>query len=57
MGVIIRYKELLNTYKTRGHRIRHLERYKKLFPIKSSPLLAGIVGDLICDGHLQGDPK
>ena len=57
MGVIIRYRDFLNTYKTRSHRIRHLEEYKKLFPIKSSPLLAGIVGDLICDGHLQGDPK
>ncbi len=57
MGIILRYKDFLNTYKTRGHRIKHLEEYKKLFPIKSSPALAGIVADLICDGHLQGDPK
>lgn len=57
MGIILRYKDFLNTYKTRGHRIKHLEEYKKLFPIKSSPSLAGIVADLICDGHLQGDPK
>ena len=57
MGVIIRYNNFLKTYKTRGHRIKHLIEYQKLFPIKASPLFAGIVGDLICDGHLQGDPK
>lgn len=57
MGIIVRYRDLLETYKTRSHRIRHLENYKKFFPLKSSEVLAGIVGDLISDGHLQGDPK
>ncbi|MCF7910453.1 LAGLIDADG family homing endonuclease [Candidatus Pacearchaeota archaeon] len=57
MGAILSYKEFLGTYKTRGHRIRHLENYKKLFPIKSSPSFSGIVADLIADGNLQGDPK
>jgi len=57
MGIILRYKDFLETYKTRGHRINHLKEYQKLFPLKSSPVLAGIVADLICDGHLQGDPK
>ncbi len=56
MGVILRYRDFLTTYKTRGHRIRHLEKYRYLFPIISSPALAGIVGDLIADGHLQGKP-
>jgi hypothetical protein len=56
MGEILIYSEFLNTYKTRGYRLNHLEIYKKLFPIQSSPLLAGIVADLICDGHLQGNP-
>ena len=46
----------MKTYKTRGYRLNHLAKYKKLFPVKSSPLLAGIIADLICDGHLQGDP-
>jgi|GEM_PF-1028334 len=57
MGQILRYRDFLNTYKTRSHRIRHLKDYEWLFPICSSPKLAGIVADLICDGHLQGDPK
>ena len=57
MGQILRYKKFLGTYKTRGHRIRHLKDYKRLFPVKASPTLAGIIADLICDGHLQADPK
>ena len=57
MGVILRYKDFIKTYKTRGYRIKHLENYKHLFPIKSSITLSGIVADLICDGNLQGDPK
>lgn len=56
MGQILIYSDFLNTYKTRGYRINHLKKYEKLFPIKSNPLLAGIVADLICDGHLQGNP-
>lgn len=56
MGQILRYSDFLKTYKTRGYRLNHLENWKKYFPIKASPILAGIVADLICDGHLQGDP-
>jgi len=57
MGAILSYNNFLKTYKTRGYRIKHLENYKSLFPIKTSEILAGIVADLICDGNLQGDPK
>jgi hypothetical protein len=57
MRVILRYSQFLKTYKTRGYRLKHLKDYKKLFPINSDPRLAGIVADLIGDGHLQGDPK
>lgn len=56
MGIILRYSNFLGTYKTRGYRLNHLGKYKGLFPIKASPLLAGLVGDLMADGHLQGDP-
>ncbi len=56
MGEILIYSDFLKTYKTRGYRINHLERYKNLFPIVSSPQLAGIVADLMGDGHLQGNP-
>lgn len=57
MGVILSYKNFLKTYKTRGYRIKHLEKYRYLFPLKANPSLAGIIGDLMGDGHLQGDPK
>lgn len=57
MGEILRYNDFLKTYKTRTYRIRHLENYKYLFPIKSNRILSGIIADLICDGNLQGDPK
>lgn len=57
MGIILRYKDLLNTYKTRTHRIKHLGDYKGFFPIKANQRMAGIVADLICDGNLQGNPK
>jgi len=57
MGQILRYNDFLKTYKTRSHRINHLKNYEWLFPINANPLLAGVVADLICDGHLQGDPK
>jgi hypothetical protein len=43
MGVILRYSQFLETYKTRGYRIAHLKNYKRLFPIKASPQLAGVV--------------
>jgi len=56
MGVILRYRDFLATYKTRGYRIKHLENYKYLFPINSSTALAGVVADLMGDGNLQGDP-
>ena len=57
MGVILRYKDILPLYKTRGYRLKELEKYKFWFPISHSEKLAGIIADLICDGHLQGDPK
>jgi len=57
MGIILRYKNFLNTYKTRSHRINHLKYYRDLFPIKANITLAGIIADLIGDGNLQGDPK
>lgn len=34
-----------------------INKYSYLLPITASPELAGIVADLIGDGHLQGEPK
>ncbi|MGC9310076.1 MAG: hypothetical protein ACP5D2_05300 [Candidatus Nanoarchaeia archaeon] len=57
MGQILRYNDFLLTYKTRGYRLKHLEEWKKFFPIKASPEISGVVGDIFCDGHLQANPK
>jgi len=57
MKPLLNYQKFLSTYKTRSHRIRHLENYKYLFPIIPNKILAGVVADLFCDGSLQGDPK
>jgi hypothetical protein len=57
MGIILRYRNLLSTYKTRGYRLNHLKKWKSKFPIKNNPKIAGLVADLIADGHLQAEPK
>lgn len=54
--IILTHEEVLNTYKSRYHGIKALSPYTNWFPLKSSAELAGIVADLMGDGHLQ-DPK
>jgi len=53
MGLILKYSDVLETYKTRGYRNNRLAEHKHLFPVLASPELAGIVADLIGDGSLQ----
>lgn len=53
----IEMKDVLKTYKSAYSGMKVLSDYNNLFPISSSEILAGIVGDLFGDGHLQGDPK
>ena len=53
----ITLNNVLKMYKDRDAGKKALENYKYLFPIKSSETLAGIVGDLFGDGHLQGPTK
>ncbi len=55
--VLLDYEDILNTYKSREHGIKALSKYVHWFPIKASPELAGIIGDLMGDGHLQKEPK
>jgi hypothetical protein len=57
MRIILRYNDILSTYKTRSYRLNYLSQYKSIFPIRANKLFAGLVGDLMGDGHLQGDPK
>jgi len=49
----ITFEDVLNTYKTREAGIKALSKYHHWFPLLLSPQIAGIVADLMGDGHLQ----
>jgi len=57
MIVLIRENDLLKFFKSEFHGKKSIDNHKHWFPIYASPKLAGIVADLMCDGHLQGEPK
>ena len=50
---IVTVKDVLNIYKSKIHGIDALKSHMNWFPVFSTPVLAGIVADLMCDGHLQ----
>lgn len=54
---LLNFEDVLNTYKSKEHGKRALSKYIHWFPLKASVRLAGIVADLIGDGHLQDYPK
>jgi len=54
---VINFTNILDGYKSKYHGRKALEKYKRWFPLHLSGRLAGIVADLICDGHLQPKPK
>ena len=56
-NLIVSKEEILSTYKDYKKGFAALKKYENWFPIKTSPRLAGIIGDLIGDGHLQDNPK
>ena len=55
--ILIEYDDVLDSYKSKHHGNLALSKYSHWFPVKSNPSLAGIVADLMGDGHLQGSPK
>lgn len=57
MGILISKNDVLNLFKSEFHGRKSIDQHKEWFPIHSSPSLAGIVGDLMSDGHLQGHPR
>ena len=57
MRSIVTYNDILKTYTSKDAGIKALEKIKQITPIYSSTRLAGIVGDLFGDGHLQGPNK
>ena len=50
-------KDVLKTYKSKEAGLKVLKKYNSWFPVYPSPELAGVIGDLIGDGHLQGSTK
>lgn len=52
-NILLNFQDVLNTYKSKQHGIKALSKYIHWFPIKTSPRLAGVVADLMGDGHLQ----
>ena len=56
-NILVEVEDVLQTYKSREAGIKALSNYLHWFPVRSSPQLAGIVADLIGDGHLQDLPK
>jgi len=55
--VLLKFSDVVNSYTSKIHGTKVLQKYKNWFPIKASPRLAGIVADLMGDDHLQGDPR
>ncbi len=54
MGVLIRKEDVLNLFKIRTNGKKVVNLHSQWFPVVASPKLAGIVADLMGDGHLQG---
>ena len=54
---LLNFEDVLNTYKSKEAGVKALSKYSYWFPLRASPNLAGIVADLMGDGHLQDYPK
>jgi len=54
---LVTFNDVLKTYNSEYHGRKALEKYKKWFPLFSSAKLAGIIADLMCDGHIQPPKK
>jgi hypothetical protein len=52
----VRFEDMFCFYADWKSATLALEPYKNLFPVKPSERLAGIIGDIFGDGHLQGPP-
>jgi len=55
--VLLNFEDVLNTYKLKERGVKALKNYRYWFPLMPSVGLAGIVADLMGDGHLQGKPN
>lgn len=55
MKLLLQKEDVLKLFGLNGEKF--IGMYLQWFPVKASPELAGIVADLMCDGHLQGPKK
>lgn len=51
--VLLNFEDVLNTYRSKEHGKKALSKYPNWFPLIASSRLAGVVADLMGDGHLQ----
>lgn len=56
MSVVSR-KDYISTYKSDFQGEKYANKYEEWFPVEESCLLAGLIGDLTTDGHVQGYDK
>lgn len=54
---LVSKSEFVSTYKSGFHGRKYAKKYEKWFPVEESSLLAGLIGDLTTDGHVQGYDK
>ncbi|MBS3107158.1 hypothetical protein J4419_05880 [Candidatus Woesearchaeota archaeon] len=57
MESLISLGDVLETYRSKEAGLKALSPYAHWFPLFSSPKLAGVIADLMGDGHLQSEPK
>tara|TARA_Y100000310_G_scaffold128273_1_gene127415 strand:+ start:664 stop:1407 length:744 start_codon:yes stop_codon:yes gene_type:complete len=57
MRNLLKKRDVLDTYKSEYHGKKALSNYQNWFPLQASQALAGIIADLMGDGHLQDSPK
>ena len=57
MKPLLKAGDLFKLYKSKFYGLKAINNHSEWFPIFASPQLAGIVADLMGDGHLQGEPK
>lgn len=55
--VLVSRSDYVSTYSSEFHGEKYAEEYSHWFPVKRSSLLAGLIGDLTTDGHVQGYDK
>ena len=56
MERLLNVSDVLKLYKDEAKALRVIEKNGAFFPVLKTPMLAGLVADLMADGHLQGEP-